>query len=251
MAQIFASASCTSIYLGPHTESSRIVFEEIFEALHAPKVIDRYGTMRTDRDSPSDIVVQALEDLIQRPWFQRVWVLQEVKSSQDLQVLCGDSLVPQDMLRHCFYGYRKNKLVMRMPVPFVFRLWVMDGTSDVLWHNLWDCLYYTRDSLATDPRDRLFALKVFLEPLEDDTTHPFMADFDKMINYETSIEGVFETLALTFLEFIGLRLLVGARHEHNRQMPSWVPDWSQNLPLHPRFFDCREDSGVYAQSLDR
>ncbi|ETS86575.1 hypothetical protein PFICI_00403 [Pestalotiopsis fici W106-1] len=254
MGRIFARAFCTTIYLGPHTKSSQIVFQDVIEAMNLPKVKNpKRQRMVRDRDPPNAAVVQGLEDLIQRPWFQRVWVLQEVYLSQNIWVLCGDTMVPQEMLRDCFFGYSKNNLVTKQNVPFAFRInepiWGI--SSRLSWSDLWGCLYWTRGSLATDSRDRLFALRALFAPLEANDTDSFMAEFDKMINYEKSLEEVFETLALTLLRFIGLWLLVGARHEHNRQMPSWVPDWSQNLPLAGDFFVDLGQNELFGRQVNR
>ncbi|KAF3015035.1 hypothetical protein E8E14_010035 [Neopestalotiopsis sp. 37M] len=121
-----------------------------------------------------------------------------------------------------------------MDIPFAIRPDVL--REGVLWHKLWQYLYLTRESLATDPRDKLFALKAFLEPPETDEAVPFLADFDDLIDYEKCLEVILLKVALTLLQFVGLRLLVGARHGHNRRLPSWVPDWSQNTALNWAFF---------------
>jgi hypothetical protein len=33
--------------------------------------------------------VQALNDFMQRPWFSRLWIVQEVTSAREIHVLCG------------------------------------------------------------------------------------------------------------------------------------------------------------------
>jgi hypothetical protein len=37
-------------------------------------------------------------------------------------------------------------------------------------------------------------------------------------------------------------MLTAVRHPHRKGMPSWIPDWSENLPLHP-FHSYRGPSG--------
>jgi hypothetical protein len=60
---------------------------------------------------------------------------------------------------------------------------------------------------------------------------------DHLIDYKQSTEHVFVETARFLLPVIGLQVLTATRHPHNRNMSSWIPDWSQNLPLNSRFFD--------------
>jgi hypothetical protein len=253
MGRIFARAFSTVIYLGPHTESSQIVFQELIEAENAPKVKTYWKKMVRDRAPPNGAVVQGLDELIQRPWFQRVWVLQEAFLSRNIWILCGDSMVPKEVLRECIFGYANVFLVTKQSAPFALMAdeAFMSISTRPSWYNLWRCLYDTRGSLATDSRDKLFALRALFAPLEENDIDSFVTEFDKMIDYEKSLEEAFKTFALTLLQYIGLWLLAGARHEHNRQMPSWVPDWSQNLPLHINLFTNLDLYKAYRRLVNR
>jgi hypothetical protein len=72
MARIFASASSTIIYLGQHTASSRIVFQELLQAEHGDFKQCPCGKLEPIRDRPSDIVIQGLEELIQRELYLHI-----------------------------------------------------------------------------------------------------------------------------------------------------------------------------------
>jgi hypothetical protein len=82
--------------------------------------------------------------------------------------------------------------------------------------------------LATDYRDRVFALKTLVGSKEP--------ELEFLIDYTQSFEETFTQVAQFLLPVLGLRMLVAIRHAHLRIMPPWVPDWSQNTPLEWAFF---------------
>lgn len=59
---------------------------------------------------------------------------------------------------------------------------------------------------------------------------------NRLINYVKPIEDTFIETAMFLLPVLVLRL-TAIRHPHDLDMPSWVPDWSQNLPLSFNFFN--------------
>ncbi|KAK6189615.1 hypothetical protein LQW54_013084 [Pestalotiopsis sp. IQ-011] len=224
MARIFASASSTLIYVGKHTPSSLIVFRELSEA--ASGCIERCSycnRFEPVRGRPSNEVIQGLEELIHRPWFRRVWVLQESFVSRERRILCGEDVVSWDMLNALFFGYQHSRMTPS-PLPFAWEprnaLFKAEGS---VWSNLWLCLHAVRGSLASDSRDKVFSLKALLGKEQD--------RLDQLIDYTKTAEEIFAALARIFLKAVGLKLLARIRHAHDLRMPSWVPDWSQCSPL--------------------
>jgi hypothetical protein len=69
-------------------------------------------------------------------------------------------------------------------------------------------------------------------------------DMNHIIDYRKSVEELFSKLAGIFPTWLGLRLLVAARHPHNRRMASWVPDWSQISPLERLQFQHLDSSSL-------
>lgn len=74
---------------------------------------------------------------------------------------------------------------------------------------------------------------------------------DQLIDYTKCVKEVFSKLIELLLPWVGLRLLVATRHPHNLRMASWVPDWSQNLPLDVYQFLYLDPSGLAKGSHDR
>lgn len=228
MDRIFDCASNVTVFLGEETEGSRILFEEL-------TAVD-YGH-RPHLSPISDIIVQELKSLFDRSWFERVWVLQEVCAKGSLTIMCGSASVSSDALSSVyrrFFGYRKYRGGTKINRPPLALEWIARPPTEYSTpqSNLWNRLFESRKCLATDPRDKIFALKSLIGSKQ--------SEIDPLISYKQTLEQCFTKVALFLLPVIGLRILTAVRHPHKMDMPSWIPDWSQNLPLHP-FYAVDED----------
>ncbi|KAF5020014.1 hypothetical protein F66182_7950 [Fusarium sp. NRRL 66182] len=79
MAKIYAKASRVIVWLGSSAAESHQALEELrFAASEQPISPSR-----------SEIGQQAVLTLLRRPWFQRIWVLQEVAAARHVVIICG------------------------------------------------------------------------------------------------------------------------------------------------------------------
>ena len=92
---IYVSAHKVLVWLGPSTEGSDLAMDSI------PPLGESIAENRFAQDPlPSclpgqdDLFWPALEDLYKRPWYDRLWVLQEVILGKDIDVLCGNRSMP-------------------------------------------------------------------------------------------------------------------------------------------------------------
>ncbi|KAI8229900.1 putative endoribonuclease l-psp protein [Colletotrichum sp. SAR 10_96] len=101
MGNIYSLAKTTVIYLGPLSPG----IETIFKAVHGSKpefvTVNAAGNSRIalardlqqlekfDVKAGSEPPAAAIDELLQRPWFTRVWVTQELLLSRDSWVQCG------------------------------------------------------------------------------------------------------------------------------------------------------------------
>jgi hypothetical protein len=229
MDRIYRFAWNVTVYLGESTPGSRLFIKPRTPALHSPIL----GSTRPSKD----VLAQGLVELLRRPWFERVWVIQEVSRAAKVTFMCGydkasfetfDELIIEQVHANDLFSLFKYplplSLLVRAPEEFL-------SPQFSLLH--W--LYQSRDCLATDNRDRVFALKTLIGSTQ--------SHVDFLIDYTQEFEKSFTQVAQFLLPVLGLRILVAIRHAHNRNMPSWVPDWSQNTPLESFFF--------YQDSLDR
>jgi hypothetical protein len=228
MDSIYSHAFRVVVFLGEQDTDSLALFKE----LAAADELLRIGNVR-NRPLPSDAVVKELETLFERPWFKRVWVLQEVCAKRSVQMMCGSASASFEALEQLYYGYRGGIVTKRL-WPLALN-WIKTPPEEISTPqiNLWNRLYHSRDCLATDPRDRVFALKSLIG-LEQ-------RRMDYLVNYAQSIEDCFIQVAHFLLPVLGLKLLTAVRHPHNMDMPSWIPDWSQNLPLSYHHFESGSD----------
>jgi hypothetical protein len=215
---VFNYAFNVVVYLGEQVQESIALFEEL-AAADALLRLDG----KCDRPRPSDTIIKELEMLFERPWFKRVWVLQEVCAKESVQIMCGSATASFKALLQVYIGYG-NTVVCRKYWPIALQ-WINRPPDESLSPqlNLWDRLYQSRDCIATDPKDRIFALKSLIGTGQ--------GKMDYLIDYAQTFEDCLINVAHFLLPALGLRLLTAARHPHDMCIPSWVPDWSQSLPL--------------------
>ncbi|KAH7068515.1 heterokaryon incompatibility protein-domain-containing protein [Paraphoma chrysanthemicola] len=224
MDKVYDLASGVVVHLGEETAGSRILFDELAEA----DALLSKG-LPCKRPRPSERVIREIDMLFERPWFKRVWVLQEVYNKDRVTFMCSSLSASENALRALSFGYVGTRVhKKRRPRPFdLIRSHPSeDMASPQL--NLWAQLYESRGCLASDPRDRVFALKAMLGSQQ--------SRMDHLIDYKQSPEQVFVETARFLLPVVGLRILTATRHPHNRNMSSWIPDWSQNLPVNGLIF---------------
>jgi len=208
MNKVYARGLRTVIYLGEATPGTDLLFEELAEA-----------ELSLDRPAPSATIVQQLEELLIRPWFRRVWVVQEAYVSKSRLVMCGRRQATWKVLHDCLLGFGNNNRVTADVLPPVFMVDKSPHNYNCIWQNLWVCLNVTRALLATDSGDKLFALKALLGRNQD--------EIDQLIDYRRTIPAIFTDVATHLLNSMGLVSLIAIRSPHDRSMVSWVPDWSQ------------------------
>ncbi|KAF2656886.1 HET-domain-containing protein [Lophiostoma macrostomum CBS 122681] len=182
MSEIYSRAAKVLVILGASNANYGPLFEELAAA---DEELLRTGDC--DREPPSEAVLRLLEDLFQHSWFKRVWVLQEVCSKSSVQFFCGSASFSYTSLEKLYFGYR-GTVVTRIYWPIALR-WIgsqpEEFSSTQL--NLWHLLGKTREYLATDPKDRVFALQSL--------TGPERSVMDLLIDYAQSTEECFTEVA--------------------------------------------------------
>jgi len=222
---VFSSAERVVVYLGEETEGTRLLFEELEEA---DRTFESSG--KWDRRKLPASIIQELDILLARPYFSRIWVIQEVFMARSTLVMCGSCSVPLRALMDCIYGYLETRVTaQRIPAVLSGLLQDCDYTTNPR-GTLWYLLARTRNCISTDPRDGIFALKGLMLS----GAH----ELDSFVDYDHSVELVFTNVTEYLLPCVQLWFLLAIRHPHpiRENFPSWVPDWSSNsLPRIPWF----------------
>jgi hypothetical protein len=237
---VYKKAIRVVIFLGEQVTECRALFEELAAI---DEILDPWD--RSYRPTRSETIIKQLENLFELPWFKRVWVLQEVHHKFVI-FMYGSAKASFQAFERLYYKFWLPPHEIN-PWPIAMRgvchrSIEMSTPQATLWSRLFD----SRDCLATDPRDKVFALKAL--------TGSRQSELSPLVNYSQSPAECFKQVAIFLLPVLGLRLLIAVRHPHGMDMPSWVPDWSQNLPLNRRDYaeiePTREQNCEIRSSLD-
>ena len=218
---IYAQADKVLIYLGDECSDSAIAMDfiaadyKILTSTHQsrPSIGLESGSLMSSQQ-------RAIENMLSRPWFEGVWVLQEVHFASEVKVLCGDKSVPWEALiltatylESTLKELRIASAIAKFPNVIHIREKPKADESPGLLQSLHD----TRHCKSTDPRDKVYALlNLVIEPSE------LFAD------YTRSKEDVYTWLARSIIERDScLDVLCGVQGKAGQGLPSWVPDWSQ------------------------
>ncbi|OHF01210.1 heterokaryon incompatibility protein [Colletotrichum orchidophilum] len=231
MPQIYSRAQRVLVYVGEPVPEE----EALFRFMDHP-----------DPGLPRLPLQRALETLLTRRYFSRVWILQEVALARRATLICGKFEMPWSQLqipRLADLGLlintkEKPRLlnVLQLPSVLQFRAPAYRDSSDLL-----HLLDLARNSHATDPRDKLFAVFGLISCAQSDG---IVAD------YTMSTREAYMQMAQWIAQKFGLpALLLRSFHvdkvsdqmakkqnpEHI-SIPSWTPNWTQKpssrvLPL--------------------
>lgn len=163
----------------------------------------------------------AIYDVYSRDWFERLWVVQEIKLGSISSVLkCGDDELPWSVFRRatlCINNKQHDTIrwqIIRAP----YHLCIDTGDS-----SFEEILVDNHDRLCYDPRDKVYGLMNLAAP--EITSH-------LSVNYADPLVEVFKQVLLACTE--REKRLVQLTYSGRRYAPStspgwptWVPNWSQ------------------------
>ncbi|KAF4434511.1 heterokaryon incompatibility het-6 [Fusarium acutatum] len=197
------------------------------------KIRSLYGKVSGPYRQESDLSgLKNMLLLLQRPWFQRVWVIQEVASGRSVQVVCGDDSVDLgrfsdgvSAIWNSFIGLGRYSYdhpailgfwcVTRMlSIREEYQKKINEGESGVCYETLLQAAYHCR---ATRTCDKVFAF----HGIADSRPVP-------KANYRITPEQVFvETAEALLCHGDSLDLLtlswMGYMRQHST-LPTWAPD---------------------------
>lgn len=193
-------------------------------------------------------LVQGFLDVILRPWWDRVWVVQEAALAQSASVICGGKTADYsqlfDLWHTCFTdvehdsgltyslleGYKHHMISVHNVREYPRFL----GPAKILQGVLDRC----RRLRATDRRDHIFAMLDMFGDFKSKLPAP---------DYSKSPPEVFTDMTRIFLDHLdSLEILTQATNvEFHPEFPSWAVDFSQRPKFHISVAD-----DVYHASCD-
>lgn len=198
------------------------------------------------------VYILAFTILLQRPYFTRIWIAQEVALSQSLVIAYGDDTISfsdialvagtvSSLSEGKNLWNLSNILTARALMPNA----IQNGTADPSWvfakaaswkmnigKDLLSFASLFRGNNSTDPRDKIYALLGLLEEIEGGETYGITPD------YNLAVEQAYVQVAEAILKHQRHLNLFGAirpspfrMKRKGHDLPSWVPDWSDTMSI--------------------
>ena len=264
MRQIYQSAWKTIVWLGHFDSASRNAMP-LIEKLHRSKAKYEnaqesrvFHQMSVEERKAYDIPTtssswnefQALNTFMSTGWFSRVWIIQELAVSRELEMIGLDIIATDDhyfeMSWKDFSSTIRFADALGMPMwvhgESAFRMATLNIARSCIQQqrppSLLELLTVTRGLAATDPRDKIYALLGIATG----------AGSDIVPDYTVSVEELYMDLTRRLLcaktdEFyldilnVPRQTKISLASETTRRLPSWVPDWRAKVTgeHHPFF----------------
>ncbi|TVY17500.1 Heterokaryon incompatibility protein 6, OR allele [Lachnellula arida] len=263
MAKIYRHALNTAIWIGdpsPGSDSAMRFLENIYVRLQfIENDIDPADFERMSLPKPDSEIWQALWDLLSRPWFTRLWIIQEVILSEDARVVCGDSFITWDQLALACIQLSTCGISRWLQLNFSDSA-VSSGRGDVCQlavqldamkmactsnsaRDLFSLLIISRNAQCYDSRDKIYGLLGVCSKRDSSAVRTSYApDF--------TAAQLYQDMAVYYLStgsHGGLLTIVLTSVDHDSSdLPSWVPDWRR--PRRTTALGCSE-STPGAQSI--
>lgn len=206
------------------------------------------------------IKVELLEDLIQllrRPWWRRIWVLQEVILAKHVTVHCGPRSVSWEVLQFCLYTHVRQArrarvhhqgglshdsrqasaqtwllVLAKSTFPFFFlqQSSLLVKAEDVVEERtIVNLLSLSWGLEATDARDRLFAVVGLLREDSSDRLS-FKPDYSlktRQLFLQTAKHFLLSSQSLAIMTARPAQPGTLTADQDINELPTWAPDWTK------------------------
>lgn len=169
---------------------------------------------------------RAVKDLCWRPWFSRVWVMQEILlANKDAVLQCGSHLMTWSVFRQAIVClWNKENLPALLPRADI------DHIHDIVKWNLESNTIAISEMLVhrqcADPRDFIYGIRGLLPPA-------FAARIQ--VRYGASVGEIYTDFVLHHMQYTRRLLFLGSSRIRDRggpeRTPSWVPDFAAEIPF--------------------
>lgn len=212
MRRIYATCSRTVVWLGPSDAASR----KAFKVIH--KAPQRF--------------TNTINGVLRRPWFRRVWVIQEVAFAPEVTVLCGEDNIEWDGLSLMCSRVSRGQRTLDLDASDcskhlhpTFYSRILDNTRRKIKAggrlSMLEALRSFRSFEATNGLDKVYGILGFLDAPELIT-----------VDYNRSLQDVFAELTLTVMRKSQtldiLEQCLPQETPVSSGLSSWVPDWTDS-----------------------
>lgn len=174
----------------------------------------------------------ALQDVVERPWFTRTWVFQELVLSADPWVQLGTQRIRWREICKLLLpmvpdsSASRYENVLETSQKHILRQMEMVRSSGSN-RTLLSILRLRAGCRASDPRDVIYAHLGMITDEEQVSKH-------LKVDYKASIRDAYVSVARYVLASFGLGVVARSinRPQGLTHLPSWVPDWGLHTWLH-------------------
>ncbi|KAK0641891.1 heterokaryon incompatibility protein-domain-containing protein [Cercophora newfieldiana] len=238
MAQIYRRARKVVAWLGPESSTSDgalatldFIGAQVVATINggrssAPGAVHPLWYRQKTTLPYQDDTWAAISDLLARPWFSRLWVVQEIQlAAAGSSLQCGYSAVPWSNFLSAILCLYSKPQIEYSDSPCAQRLYEqLRKLNRFIWiraeGTFADLLFLAQGLGCVDPRDKIYGLLGLSSPKLFKAISP---------DYSTPAAAVYQSLFLTTaaetqrLDCLAWCRLAGA---NTLGLPSWVPDWS-------------------------
>ncbi|OTA62910.1 HET-domain-containing protein [Hypoxylon sp. EC38] len=223
MKRIFSAASSVIVWLGDAEGSVHATLEMILKC--------NWSRGKKNIFNYPEKSLRGLNELFGRPWWKRIWIVQEVVAAREIVVLLGDTIFPWTMLVHLCQANQLAEFLTHPLAPMVRscgyqKFTVLDHFRRNRTMPLVRLVHCTQDYQATDSRDKLYALLGMASDLSPDDIIP---------DYTKPIQEVFlDLVRFMAVKRRNLDIISSGRFSiSGSTVPSWLPDWRGLNTLRP------------------
>ncbi|CAG8961338.1 hypothetical protein HYFRA_00013799 [Hymenoscyphus fraxineus] len=227
MGDIYRKAEVVDIWIGEEDEETQLAVRAVGHLMGCftdasendgnneefiPNVIQKLGLLFVK--SPSWI---AARKIFERPYFRRMWIVQEVVLGNRCAVMCGSHVMGWDELSKASFCLEMDdeKLVEAHRVVGMMRLLKSGSEERTLLH----LLNQTYNLLCTNPKDKVYGILGLVSDV---------CEGEVVVDYSLSCQEIYIAVAtLCIRKYSSLAVLCCVRNPQTLSgLPSWVPDWN-------------------------
>ena len=249
MADIYKGARRAIIWLGETKEEGSDCTHAIEFLYYLSTLQTAFNgddvAMRTSLENPEFAEkCAAITNLFARPWWTRVWTLQEFVLPKEAKLYCGRASITRGKFKSAIYSiFLCSTISSEFEHELVPRR-LFDGAFNRRrihqWHtkpasigiNLVAIMAYLGNHMATDSRDRIYSVLGLITERDRALIGP--------AEYRTSVDQQFAKLVRSFWEVHGSLDIVCFVHLFSREaatrdadpdvaVPTWAPDWRTTI----------------------
>ncbi|KAK3997893.1 heterokaryon incompatibility protein-domain-containing protein [Cladorrhinum sp. PSN332] len=233
MDSIYRLAKKVVIWLGPEANDSKHALETLEHlGRQAFLTVDGFSYASLDATEPELADPEtplpwekktwlAVRDLLSRPWFERLWIVQEIQLAEEAVLVCGKKQIPWPVFGYGYTTMRNNDVwpaecISRSEIRNICLLFYgNDVRSPIV-----ERFLGMKSQLCVDPRDFIYGTLGMVTPA-------FKAKIEP--HYGLPVERVYQDAAVAHIEHVQRLEILKLCHQVGRRVddiPSWVPDFS-------------------------